>query len=56
MKKNSSDFFETIEVDPINGEYFITIPEQIMNELEWYEDTKIKISIDGDEIILTEAD
>jgi hypothetical protein len=27
-----------------------------MNELSWYEDTKIKFTIDGGEVILTEAD
>lgn len=56
MKKNSGEIFESIEIDQISGEYFITIPEQIMNELEWYEDTKIKFSIEGSEVILSEAD
>jgi hypothetical protein len=27
-----------------------------MNDLEWYEDTKIKFSIEGSEVILSEAD
>ena len=56
MKKNSGEIFESVQVDPITGHYFITIPEQIMNELEWYEETKIKFSIDGNELILTESD
>jgi hypothetical protein len=56
MKKNSGDIFAPIEIDPISGQYFITIPEQIMNELEWYEDTQIKFSIEGGEVILSEAD
>jgi len=56
MKKNSGDIFESIEVDPISGQYFVHIPEQIMNELDWYEDTRIKFSIDGGEIILSEVD
>ena len=56
MKKNSGDIFASIEVDPISGDYYITIPEQIMNDLEWYEDTKIKFSIEGSEVILSEAD
>ena len=56
MKKNSGDIFESIEIDPISGEYFINIPEQVMNELEWYEDTKIRFSIEGGEVVLTEAD
>jgi hypothetical protein len=56
MKKNRGDIFESIEVDPISGDYYITIPEQIMNDLEWYEYTKIKFSIEGNEVILSEAD
>lgn len=55
MKKNSGEIFESIEVDPVSGNYYIKIPEQIMNELEWYEDTKIQFSIEGKEIILFEA-
>jgi hypothetical protein len=27
-----------------------------MNDLEWYEDTKIKFSIEGNEVVLSEAD
>jgi len=56
MKKNRGDIFESIEVDPISGDYYITIPEQIMNDLEWYEDTKIKFSVEGSEVVLSEAD
>jgi hypothetical protein len=56
MKKNSGNIFEPIEVDPISGDYFIKIPEQIMNELSWYEDTKICFTMDGSEVILSEAD
>ena len=56
MKKNSGDIFAPIEIDPISGQYFITIPEQIMNDLEWYEDTKIKFTLDGNEVILSEMD
>lgn len=55
MKKNSGDIFESIEIDPITGDYFIHIPEQVMNELEWYEETKIKFLIEGNEVILTEV-
>jgi hypothetical protein len=56
MKKNPGEIFDSIEIDPITGQYFINIPEQIMNDLEWYEDTKIKFSIEGSEVILTEVD
>lgn len=56
MKKNSGEIFEPVEVDPISGEYFIKIPEQVMNELSWYEDTEIRFQIDGNEVILSERD
>ena len=55
MKKNSGDIFESVQVDPITGKYFIHIPEQIMNELEWYEDTEVVFSLDGSEVILKES-
>jgi hypothetical protein len=56
MKKNSGDIFEPIEVDPISGDYFIKIPEQIINELSWYEDTEIYFKLDGNEVILSEKE
>jgi hypothetical protein len=56
MKKNSGEIFESLKVDPISGDYYITIPEQIVNELSWYEDTEIRMIIEGEEIILSEID
>jgi hypothetical protein len=54
MKKNSGEIFDFIQVDPITGEYFIVVPEQIMNDLSWYEDTEVKIRLEGDEIVICE--
>jgi hypothetical protein len=54
MKKNSGEEIRVIEVDPISGEYYITIPQWIANDLSWYEDTEIKFTLDGNEIILSE--
>jgi hypothetical protein len=54
MKKNSGDEILPLEVDPISGQYYITIPEWMVNELSWYEDTQIKINLDGKDVILTE--
>jgi hypothetical protein len=54
MKKNSGEEIRIIEVDPISGEYYITIPQWIANDLSWYEDTEIKFTLDGNEIILSE--
>jgi hypothetical protein len=56
MKKNSGEIFDFIQVDPITGEYFIVVPEQIMNDLSWYEDTEVKIRLEGDEIVICERD
>ena len=56
MKKNSGEIFDSIQVDPITGKYFIIVPEQIMNELSLYEDTEIKIRLEGDEIVISEKD
>ena len=56
MKKNSEEIFESVQVDPITGQYFLVIPEQIMNELSWYEDTEVKFLLDGKDVILSEND
>lgn len=54
MRKNSEDCFKSIQVDPITGEYYVNIPEWIANELSWYEDTEIKFTLDGNEVVLSE--
>jgi hypothetical protein len=54
MQKNSEKIFSTIEVDPVTGNYHMTVPEVILNEMQWYEDTTVRWFVDGDEIILTE--
>jgi len=54
MQKNSGDIFGSIQIDPITGKYFIFIPEQLISEMEWYEDTDIRFSIDGKDLIISE--
>ena len=54
MKKNSEENTNPIQVDPITGNYYVIIPEWIINELSWYEDTEINFDLDGTELILTE--
>lgn len=54
MKKNPEQNFGTIEVDPLSGEYYIKIPEWMMDDLSWYEDTDIQILLEGNEILLRE--
>ena len=54
MKKNFRENFQPLQVDPISGEYYLIVPEEIVNELSWYEDTEISFSLDGNEVILSE--
>jgi hypothetical protein len=56
MKKNSGEIFESLQVDPISGEYYLVVPEEIVNELSWYEDTEICFTLDGNEIVLSERE
>ena len=54
MRKNFGEIFETVEVDPVTGQYFIKLPEQIINDLSWYEDTEISFKLEGTELVLSE--
>ena len=56
MKKNPAEIFTTIETDPNTGEYYTIIPEWIMNEMNWYEETKLNWDMDTEEVIVTERD
>ena len=56
MQKNSGGFITSIEVDTVTGEYRAIIPEWIINEMGWYEDTNLTWKIDDDEVIMTESD
>ena len=54
MRKNFSQNFSDVEVDPITGEYLVRIPEWIINEMGWYEETPLEWVVEGDELILRE--
>jgi hypothetical protein len=54
MKKNFSENFQSLQIDPITGDYYIVIPEEFVNELSWYEDTEISIKLEGSDLILSE--
>ena len=57
MKKNFDQIYSTVEIDPVTDRYHITIPEEIINEFDWYEDLVLKWNIDSSgDIILTEND
>ncbi len=46
----------TLRVDSVTDEYTLSIPEQIVNEMNWYEDTDIFISLQGDGVFLETDD
>lgn len=54
MKKNSGENTQTLQIDPISGEYYINIPEWVVNDLSWYEDTEILLNLEGSDLILSE--
>ena len=54
MLKNFSEIFTTIEVDTVTGEYYTVIPEQVINEMNLYEDTQLQWRVESDEIIIKE--
>jgi len=54
MKKNFSENFQLLQVDPITGDYYLVIPEEFVNELSWYEDTEILMKLEGSDLILSE--
>lgn len=56
MKKNLGESRQLLQVNPVNGEYYIVIPECIVNEFLWYEDTEIVLKMDGNELILSESE
>lgn len=56
MKKNSGEIFEVLQVDPINGEYYLVISEQIINELSWYEDSELSLKVEGGELVISEKE
>ena len=55
MQKNSGGFITSIEIDTVTGEYRAIIPEWIINEMDWYEDTNLNWKIDDGEVIITES-
>lgn len=56
MQKNSGPIISVVEVDPIDGSYVIKLPESVVNDLEWYDGTEVVISVDGNEIIVTDLE
>ncbi len=56
MQKNPRENFGTLEVDEYTNNYYIRIPEWVVNEFNWYDGTEINIEVDGESIIINERD
>ena len=56
MQKNRKENFTTVDIDPVSGEYLITIPQWICDENGWYEGVEVNIEVDGDSIIIRSID
>tara|TARA_B100000427_G_scaffold52967_2_gene40795 strand:+ start:58 stop:246 length:189 start_codon:yes stop_codon:yes gene_type:complete len=54
MQKNPRENFGTLEVDEYTNNYYIRIPEWVVNEFNWYDGTEINIEVDGESIIINE--
>jgi hypothetical protein len=54
MRKKSDGEIVGLQVDQITGNYYVVIPEWMANELSWYEDIQIRVSLENGEIVLTE--
>ena len=54
MQKNPQNIFSTIEIDPVSGEYYTVIPEEVINEMGYYEETRLDWRIDGGDVYFTE--
>ena len=56
MKKNSGKIFESIQVDSVTNKYYVEIPEWVVNDYGWYEDSPIELTLDGNEIIIKDRE
>ena len=56
MKKNSGKIFESIQVDSVTNKYYVEIPEWVVNDYGWYEDSQIELTLDGNDIIIKDRE
>ena len=54
--KKYQDSTSPIIVDQITNEYKITVPEWIVNEFDWYEDTKLVWVVNNEGIHIQETE
>tara|TARA_B100001778_G_scaffold220501_1_gene182846 strand:- start:99 stop:263 length:165 start_codon:yes stop_codon:yes gene_type:complete len=52
--KKSDKFQTVIRVDNVTNEYIIAVPESYVNELNWYEDTEVSITLTDNGLYIDE--
>ena len=52
--KKSDNFQTVIRVDNVTNEYIIAVPESYVNELNWYEDTEVSITLTDNGLYIDE--
>ncbi len=52
--KKSDKFQAVIRVDNVTNEYIIAVPESYVNELNWYEDTEVSITLTDNGLYIDE--
>ncbi len=53
MQKNNAEDKRPIEVDQVTGEYYVRLPEWVVNDQSWFEDSEVNFKTDGGELIIT---
>ena len=55
LMKKYQDSKVPIKIDPVTNEYQITVPEWVVNEFDWYEDTELVWHVDETGIHIQEV-
>ena len=55
LMKKYEDSKVPITIDPITNQYQITVPEWVINEFDWYEDTELVWHVDTTGIHIQEV-
>ena len=53
--KRDNRFIVEVQEDVSTGDLVIPIPEQILNDMGWYEGTELDMVVEGGEIIIREV-
>ena len=54
--KKYEDSKVSLNTDPVTNEYKITVPEWVVNEFDWYEDTELVWVVNNEGIHIQETE